>query len=82
MSKTNNPSQDPIPVEDMTYEQAFSELESIVNDLETDERPLENALSLFERGQALARHCAQMLEKAELKVQQLSGEDLVNFDPS
>lgn len=82
MSKTNNPSQDPIPVEDMTFEQAFSELESVVNDLETDERPLENALSLFERGQALARHCAQMLEKAELKVQQLSGEDLVNFDPS
>lgn len=82
MSKTKNPSQDPIPVEDMTYEQAFREIESIVNDLETDERPLQDALSLFERGQALARHCAQMLEKAELKVQQLSGEDLVNFDPS
>lgn len=82
MSKTTSPSQDSIPVEDMTYEQAFSELESIVDDLETDEHPLEHALSLFERGQALARHCAQMLEKAELKVQQLSDEDLVNFDSS
>ena len=82
MSEKKSPSQDPTPVEDMTYEQAFRELESIVNDLETDERPLEDALSLFERGQALARHCAQLLEAAELKVQELSGEDLVDFDPS
>ena len=66
----------------MTYEQAFNELESIVNDLETDERPLEEALALFERGQALARHCAQILEDAELKVQELTGEDLVDFNLS
>ena len=82
MSQPTNPPEEPIPVEDMTYEQAFSELESIVNDLETDERPLEDALALFERGQALAHHCAQMLEDAELKVQELTGEDLVDFDLS
>ena len=80
MSPPKNSPEEPIPVEDMTYEQAFSELESIVNDLETDERPLEQALALFERGQALARHCAQMLEEAELKVQELSGEDLIDFN--
>ena len=80
MSPPTKSPEDPIPVEDMTYEQAFIELESIVNDLETDERPLEEALALFERGQALARHCAQMLEDAELKVQELSGEDLVDVD--
>ncbi len=80
MSPPKKSPEDAIPVEDMTYEQAFSELESIVNDLETDERPLEEALALFERGQALARRCAQMLENAELKVQELSGEDLVDFD--
>lgn len=82
MSPPANSPKEPIPVGDMTYEQAFSELESIVNDLETDEHPLEDALALFERGQALARHCAQMLEDAELKVQELSGEDLVDFDLS
>ncbi len=80
MSPPKKSPEGPILVEDMTYEQAFSELESIVNDLETDERPLEDALALFERGQALARQCAQMLENAELKVQELSGEDLVDFD--
>ena len=82
MSPPTNSPKEPIPVEDMTYEQAFSELESIVNDLETDERPLEDALALFERGQVLARHCAQMLEQAELKVQELSGDDLVDFNLS
>jgi exodeoxyribonuclease VII small subunit len=82
MSPPTKSPEDPIPVEDMTYEQAFNELESIVNDLETDERPLEDALALFERGQALARHCAQMLEDAELKVQELSGDDLVDFNLS
>jgi exodeoxyribonuclease VII small subunit len=81
----NPPSESPketTPVEQMTYEQAFNELESIVTELEIDDRSLEEALALFERGQVLARHCAQMLEQAELKVQELSGEDLVDFDPS
>jgi exodeoxyribonuclease VII small subunit len=82
MSPPTKSPEEPIPVKEMTYEQAFNELESIVNDLETDERPLEDALALFERGQALAHHCAQMLEDAELKVQELTGEDLVDFDLS
>ena len=82
MSPPTKSPEDPIPVEDMTYEQALNELESIVNDLETDERPLEDALALFERGQALARHCSKMLEDAELKVQELSGDDLVDFNLS
>jgi exodeoxyribonuclease VII small subunit len=66
-------------VEKMTYEQAFTELEEIVAALESDEHSLESALALFERGQALARYCAGLLDQAELKVQQLSGEDLVDF---
>ena len=37
---------------------------------------------MFERGQALAQRCAQLLEDAELKVQELSGDNLVDFDPS
>ncbi|MFW5713823.1 MAG: exodeoxyribonuclease VII small subunit [Brevefilum sp.] len=36
--------------------------------------PLEKALQRFERGQALAKRCGQLLEEAELKVQQLSME--------
>lgn len=40
-------------VENIPYEQALAELEQIVSALESSERPLEEALSLFERGQVL-----------------------------
>ena len=68
------------PIEDLTYEQAFAELEAVVSALEGEESSLEEALALFERGQDLAHYCAGLLDKAELKVQQLSGQDLVDFD--
>ncbi|HEY5159307.1 MAG TPA: exodeoxyribonuclease VII small subunit [Anaerolineales bacterium] len=62
------------PIKGLTYEAAFAELETIVTELETGEKPLEESMLLFERGQALIKHCAEMLEKAELKVQTLTGE--------
>ena len=68
-------------LEGVSYEQALGELERIVAALESEERPLEDALALYERGQILARYCAGLLDNAELKVQQLSGEDLVDFQP-
>lgn len=68
------------PLEQLTYEQAFNELESIVAALEENDRTLEETLSLFERGQSLARYCADLLDKAELRVQQISGEELIDFD--
>lgn len=71
-----------VPVEQLSYEAALSELEALVLDLESDEHALEDALAMFERGQALAHHCAQLLENAELKIQELSGEELTDFDPS
>ncbi len=56
----------------LTYEQAFAELEAIVSSLEANQKTLEESLSLFERGQALAAHCAALLDQAELKVRMLS----------
>ncbi|MBM3145462.1 MAG: exodeoxyribonuclease VII small subunit [Chloroflexi bacterium] len=70
-----------IPIAELTYEQAFAQLENIVNTLEADEQTLDEILAKFERGQALARHCATLLEGAELKVKQLSGDELADFEP-
>jgi exodeoxyribonuclease VII small subunit len=67
------------PVEDITYEQALLELESVVDSLENEELPLEQALILFERGQALAQRCATLLDQAELRVQQITGDQIVDF---
>jgi len=69
------------PLESLTYEQAFTELETIIAALESDQHSLDEALALFERGQALARRCADLLDRAELKIQQLSGDSLTEFNP-
>jgi exodeoxyribonuclease VII small subunit len=61
-------------VVEMSFEEAFGELNGLVAGLEEEGRPLEESIGLYERGQALARHCAAMLEKAELRVRQLNGE--------
>lgn len=71
------------PVEELTYEEAFAELETIVDVLEGDasRNPLDDAMSLFERGQALVQRCSELLDGAELKVRQLSGMELSEFEP-
>ncbi len=68
-----------IPPEKLTYEQAFAELESIVAALETGEQALEASMTLFERGQALARYCTTRLDQAELKIHQLTGGVLTDY---
>jgi exodeoxyribonuclease VII small subunit len=68
------------PVEELSYEEALSELESIVEALESEQSPLEDSMKLFERGQALAAHCGAVLETAQLKVQKLVGESVIPFE--
>ncbi|MFQ5615922.1 MAG: exodeoxyribonuclease VII small subunit [Anaerolineales bacterium] len=76
MSEQKSP---PIPIEELPYEQSLAELETIVTVLESEERPLEQSIALFERGQKLAQHCSGLLDKAELKIQKLSGDEIVDF---
>ena len=61
----------PQPIEDLTFEQAFAELEDSVRKLEGGDLPLEDSLALFERGQQLAACCGKMLDEAELKIEQV-----------
>jgi len=70
---------EPAPIEDLSYEQAVTELEEVVAALESNQHTLEESITLFERGQALAAHCTTLLEKAELKVQQLQQGELSPF---
>lgn len=71
--KTSQP-----PVDKLSYEQALAELEAIVASLEVNKLPLDESMALYERGQALTRHCVALLDKAELRVKQLSGDSLVD----
>jgi len=63
-----------VDIQKMDFETAFSALEKNVAKLEGENLPLDQSLALFERGQGLAKRCAELLEKAELKVRQLSME--------
>ncbi len=50
---------------DLTFEAARAELDEIVRRLETGGTTLDEALALWERGEALHRHCVQLLSAAE-----------------
>jgi len=67
-------------VEELTYEEALAELEEIVTALEGEQNLLEEAIKLFERGQALAARCGQLLEAADLKVKQVVGDVILPFE--
>ena len=68
------------PIEKLTYEQAYAELETVVSALEKGEQSLDEALAFFERGKGLTKHCAELLDKAELRIRKLSGETLEPFE--
>ncbi|HEY9122589.1 MAG TPA: exodeoxyribonuclease VII small subunit [Brevefilum sp.] len=61
-------------IKEMDFEAAFEALQENVKKLESEELSLEDALKQYQRGQALARHCAELLEKAELQVRTLAAE--------
>jgi exodeoxyribonuclease VII small subunit len=58
-------------MEALTFEEAFEQLETAVEALQDGQMPLERALNYYEEGMKLAQHCNDLLEKAELRVQQL-----------
>jgi exodeoxyribonuclease VII small subunit len=57
--------------ETLTFEQAYAQLEDIVAQLESGDLPLEESVALYEQGQQLARLCGEMLDSAELRIQQI-----------
>jgi exodeoxyribonuclease VII small subunit len=59
-------------VDKLSYEQAFAELEKIVQALESEQASLEDTLALFERGQKLVQRCSALLEAADLRLLVLS----------
>lgn len=70
----------------LSYEQAVTELESLVARLEQGDISLEESLKLYESGVLLTRDCQESLQAAEQKVQMLlqqSGQStLVDFEPN
>lgn len=70
-------------METVSFEEAFAQLEAAVAALQDGQLPLERALQYYEEGMRLARHCNDLLQKAELRVQQLRMDDEgnINLEP-
>ena len=58
-------------VSTLTFEQALDELETIVNSLERGDVSLDESIKTYERGEALKKHCAKLLNAAEEKVEKI-----------
>jgi exodeoxyribonuclease VII small subunit len=60
-------------MEETSFETARMRLQQVVEKLEGGDLTLEEALSLYEQGQALARYCQEQLDRAEVRITELSG---------
>lgn len=59
----------------LTFEAAMERLEEIVNELESGDAPLEQAIELFQEGMKLSKWCGQKLEAVERKIEVLIEEE-------
>jgi exodeoxyribonuclease VII small subunit len=71
----SGPTPDPVPLDlsgtdltSMSFEDALAELEQIVRGLEGGQQKLEEAITAYERGARLRRHCETKLAEAETRI--------------
>nr|WP_255376298.1 exodeoxyribonuclease VII small subunit [Demequina sp. NBRC 110054] len=62
----------------MAYEDARDELIAIVARLEAGETTLEESLGLWERGEALAARCQDLLDGARERISEVRGDDMAD----
>ena len=55
----------------MTFEVALKALEDVVRRLEGGEVPLDESIALYERGEALRRHCQARLDAAQERIEKI-----------
>ena len=60
------------PVEEMSFEQALAELETIVRSLEQGSAPLDESIELYQRGDKLKRHCEARLKAAQERIEKIA----------
>ena len=61
--------------EGQTFEELQRELDELVARLERGDVPVDEALALYERGEALHRALAERLDRAELTIEELRSGD-------
>lgn len=78
----------PTAIAAMSFEDALRALEQVVRDLESGDVPLDQSITLYERGEALRRHCQARLDAAQARIEKIVADrdgtpsGTVPFDPA
>jgi exodeoxyribonuclease VII small subunit len=56
----------------MSFEKALAELEGIVEKLDSGKVDLNASIAIYERGQALKKHCEALLKDAEARIEKIT----------
>lgn len=59
-------------IKEMPFEKALEELEKIVGKLESGQAPLQESITIYERGEALKIHCETLLKAAEARIEKIT----------
>jgi len=65
MAETND-------IQTLPFEKALAQLEEIVNRLESGKVDLEQSIAIYERGEALKKHCEALLKDAEARIEKIT----------
>jgi exodeoxyribonuclease VII small subunit len=60
-----------IEVSSLSFEQAVAELETFVARLERGDVALDQSIEIYERGEALKKHCETLLNAAEARIEKI-----------
>ncbi|MDQ7035384.1 MAG: exodeoxyribonuclease VII small subunit [Anaerolineae bacterium] len=67
MSNTNE-----LSFDELSFEAAYTELQAVIEKLESGELSLDESVNLYERGRLLSLHCQSLLDNAELRIKQVN----------
>ncbi|RUT31115.1 exodeoxyribonuclease VII small subunit [Arsenicitalea aurantiaca] len=56
----------------LSFEAALDQLEQIVRKLESGQAPLQESITIYERGEALKAHCETLLRQAEARIEKIT----------
>ncbi|MFT3989450.1 exodeoxyribonuclease VII small subunit [Aestuariivirga sp.] len=59
-------------IQALPFEKALAQLEEIVNRLESGKVDLEQSIAIYERGEALKKHCEALLKDAEVRIEKIT----------
>jgi exodeoxyribonuclease VII small subunit len=59
-------------ISSLTFEKALAQLEDIVSKLESGKVDLEESIKVYEKGEALRKHCEKKLAEAEARIEKIT----------